>query len=216
VNALRSQDVDVLIKAIGALNGKPGTIYIERDGQILSKTLQPIIETVQTPDGKGFEKASRISISFLIRVDAYEKMAPWDAVKTGVLQATLGARAILDMLSRAVTGRLTSSEVRDIGGPVKIGQAVNLTAKRSFIDVLIMSGALSLNLGLLNLLPLPALDGGRIMFLGYELVARKPLDPNKESMVHVVGMVMLLAFMLFITMRDVWPWLERGLRGLSY
>ena len=64
---------------------------------------------------------------------------------------------------------------------------------------------LSINLGLLNLLPLPALDGGRILFLGYELIMRRPLDPRKEGLVHAAGMVLLLAFMLFITLRDVIP-----------
>jgi regulator of sigma E protease len=49
------------------------------------------------------------------------------------------------------------------------------------------------------------LDGGRILFLGYELIARRPLDPKKEGIVHMVGMVILLAFMLFITLRDLLP-----------
>ncbi|HEX8551634.1 MAG TPA: M50 family metallopeptidase [Abditibacteriaceae bacterium] len=219
VNDTKTSDVDVLIKTISGLNGKPVKLMVERDGKILQKNLQPIVEQVEKFDKEGnragFEKASRIGIGFLIRVDSYKKLSTVEAVQTGVAYATGGARAILGMLGRAVTGNMSSAEVRDVGGPVKIGQAVNLMAKKGWFEVLLGSGALSLNLGLLNLLPLPALDGGRIMFLGYELVARKPVDPNKENMVNVVGMVMLLTFMLLITMRDVWPWLERGLRGLS-
>ena len=218
VNDLRSTDLDLLIKKIGDWNGKPGTIVIDRNGEIIKKTITPVVEQVEKYDKKnefvGYEKGSRIGISFLILTTDFKTMPPWEAVKTGVLYATRGARSILDMLGRAATGRLSSGEVREIGGPVKIGQTVNLMAKKSWIDVLLGSGALSLNLGLINLLPLPALDGGRILFLGYEWVARKPIDPNKESLVHVVGMVVLLAFMVFITARDIWPYLERGLRGL--
>lgn len=215
VNDFRSKDVDKLIKAIGDLNGKAGTLLVERDGKQITKYLQPVIEEIETPDGKGFKKASRIGIMFLTVVTGYEKMSPVKAIETGVDTAFAGIRGILDMLTRAMTRQLTSSEVRSIGGPVKIGQSVTMMAKRGWIDVIITAGALSLNLGLLNLFPLPALDGGRIMFLGYELVARKPVDPNKESLVHVVGMVMLLTFMLLITMRDVWPFLQRGLHGLA-
>jgi len=219
VNELRSKDLDLLIKKIGDWNGKPGKIVIDRNGEIIEKTITPVVEQVENYNKKneviGYKKGSRIGISFLIKVTEYQTMSPWDAVKTGVLYATRGARSILDMLGRTVTGRLSSGEVREIGGPVKIGQTVNLMAKKSWIDVLLGSGALSLNLGLINLLPLPALDGGRILFLGYELVARKPIDPGKESLVHVVGMVVLLAFMLFITARDIWPYLERGLHGLA-
>lgn len=219
VNGQRSSDVDVLIKKISALNGKPSTLLVERDGQVMEKTLQPVVEQVQKYNKKGepdgFEKASRIGISFLITVDSYKKLNPWEATQMGLSYWYGGARAILSMLGRTVTGRLTSGEVRDIGGPVKIGQTVNLMAKKGWFDIILGTGALSLNLGLLNLMPLPALDGGRIMFLGYELVARKPVDPNKENMVNVVGMVMLLTFMLLVTARDIWPFIERSLRGLS-
>ena len=62
---------------------------------------------------------------------------------------------------------------------------------------------LSINLGVVNLLPFPALDGGRIFFLLVELIRRKPIPPEKEGIVHAIGFVILLAFMLFITFSDV-------------
>jgi regulator of sigma E protease len=63
----------------------------------------------------------------------------------------------------------------------------------------------------MNLLPIPALDGGRIMFLGYEFLARRPIDPRRETMVNAVGMVMVLCFMLFMTLRDVLPFIPGNL-----
>src|SRR5690606_14156998 len=102
VNNLRTTDVAKLVTAIGDLQGKPGTIHIERDGAQISKTLQPVIEEVEVRDekgaSKGFKKTSRIGISFLAVASEYKKLPPGEAIKTGVLHATYGARAILDML----------------------------------------------------------------------------------------------------------------------
>lgn len=219
VNGTKTSDIDVLVKTITAVDGRSRVLTVDRGGQIIEKTLKPVVEEVENVDktGKlvGYKKASRVGIRFTTVFSDYEKMGPVDAVKFGGAYWMAGVRSILSMLGRTVTGRLTSGEVRQIGGPVKIGQTINTMAKKGWFEVVLGSAALSLNLGLLNLLPLPALDGGRIMFLGYELVARKPIDPSKESFVHVVGMVLLLTFMVLITARDIWPFLERGLRGLT-
>lgn len=121
---------------------------------------------------------------------------------------------LLRVVGRALTFQLNDAEKRSIGGPVKIAQAVGKASKGGPQELFLFAGLLSMNLGLMNLLPFPALDGGRILFLGYELVFRKPIDAQKESIVHMAGMVMLLAFMLFITVRDILPWLERSLKGV--
>ena len=63
---------------------------------------------------------------------------------------------------------------------------------------------ITINLGLFNLLPLPALDGGRILFILIEMIARKPVPQKYESVVHAVGFVILLAFMLLVVAKDIW------------
>ena len=62
---------------------------------------------------------------------------------------------------------------------------------------------LSANLGVMNLLPIPALDGGRLVFLLIEAIRRKPLPPEKEGMVHLIGMVLLMILMVFIFFNDI-------------
>ena len=62
---------------------------------------------------------------------------------------------------------------------------------------------LSANLGVMNLLPIPALDGGRLLFLLIEFVRGKPIDPEKEGMVHFVGIVLLMALMVFVMFNDI-------------
>ena len=71
--------------------------------------------------------------------------------------------------------------------------------RRSVADWLYLLGVLSAYLGAFNLFPFPALDGGRLMFLGYELATRRRPNPRIEAQIHIVGLVMLLGLMLYVT-----------------
>ena len=162
--------------------------------------------------GEGKERAPIIGIHFALQVDSYKKVGLLGAVAEGWGKTTFITEQILAFLKRAVTFSLSSDDKRGVGGPVKIAEVMGATARQGWEEFVIVAAGLSVNLGLLNLLPFPALDGGRILFLGYELLAGKPLDPRKEGLVHMVGMMMLLAFMLFITVRDILPFIEKGLQ----
>jgi regulator of sigma E protease len=126
-----------------------------------------------------------------------------DAIKLGWASVVDITTSIKDLLVRAVTLKLSKSDKGNVGGPIRIAQEAGDTAQQGWQLLALFAAGLSVNLGLLNLLPVPALDGGRILFLGYELLVGRPLDPKKEGLVHMAGMAVLLAFMLFITMRDV-------------
>ncbi|HEX8833225.1 MAG TPA: M50 family metallopeptidase [Abditibacteriaceae bacterium] len=207
VDALNSADPAKIGDAIRAAKGKPVTVVVERDGKTLRLPVAPVYKELPQ-----LGRVPSIGIAFDSKIERmdYEKTTPLLAVKHGFISAANISLSILDTIKRAILFRLTKEEVREIGGPVKIAEAGNQISERGLVASILFSAMLSVNLGLMNLLPLPALDGGRIMFLGYEFVARKPLDPNKEGMVHVVGMVMLLAFMLLITIRDVLPYIQKA------
>jgi regulator of sigma E protease len=188
-------------QAIKSKDGGPVAFTVERGTERLTYTVKPVFKD----PGDG-EKRHVVGISFVgksTRVE-YIKYPLLTAVQKGFDDSLNIVRAILDTLKRAATRNLTKEEADGIGGPVKIAQVTGEVAQQGWISSMLFAAMLSVNLGLMNLLPFPALDGGRILFLGYELVARRPIDPNKESLVHTVGMVMLLAFMLFITYRDIW------------
>ena len=87
----------------------------------------------------------------------------------------------------------------DVGGPGMIVKEMAAAVKRSFWDLLQLLGALSAYLGAFNLFPFPALDGGRLMFLGYELATRRRPNAKVEARIHIVGFVMLLGLMLYVT-----------------
>ena len=205
VDSLRTDDTNKLGAAIRSKKGAPVTLLIERDGTTLQKTVKPAYREI---DGLG--NVPSLGVRFTQDIK-YDKTDVVTAVKSGFIQSAGVSLQILDVLKRAATRNLTSEEVKSIGGPVKIAQATGEFSKKGPIALLLLSAMLSVNLGLMNLLPFPALDGGRILFLGYELVARKPIDARKEGIAHTVGMVMLLAFMLFITARDILPFITKQL-----
>ena len=107
---------------------------------------------------------------------------------------------IFEALGMLVTGQFSLDA---LAGPVGI---YNYTGEVVAMGVLILlqwAGILSVNLGIINMLPLPALDGGRLMFIGLEAVRGKPIDPQKEGIVHFFGFALLMLLMLAVTWNDI-------------
>lgn len=202
---------DLGARPMGKLN-----FGIDRQGQALTKTITPSVQDIPfpTPDGRiDSRQAPAIGIEFDITY-IREKVGVGEAVNRGVMGSLNMTGQILSFLGRAFTFNLSREEVKSIGGPVKIAQATTKSARGGFYAACLTAAMISVNLGLMNLLPLPALDGGRILFLGYELVFRKPLDSKKESLFHMAGMALLLLFMVGITIKDVWPWVIRSFNNV--
>lgn len=109
-------------------------------------------------------------------------------------------KMIWQSLIDLVTGRYG---LEQISGPVGVTSAVSEAAKSGFTDYLYLVVVITMNLGIFNLLPLPALDGGRLLFQIVELVRRKPINPELEGYVHFVGIVLLMILMVVITFEDV-------------
>jgi regulator of sigma E protease len=82
-------------------------------------------------------------------------------------------------------------------------QLIGESAQVGLIYLINLTALISINLGLLNLLPIPALDGSKLIFLGIEAVRGKPVDPKKENFVHLIGFALLMTLMLFVTYRDI-------------
>jgi regulator of sigma E protease len=91
----------------------------------------------------------------------------------------------------------------DLGGPVRIVQVSSEFALAGAAAMLFWTANLSMYLGLFNLLPIPALDGSRLVFIGIEALRGKPIDPNRESMVHFIGFAMLMVLMIAVTYNDI-------------
>ena len=109
-------------------------------------------------------------------------------------------KMIWQSLIDLITGRYG---LEQMSGPVGVTSAVSEAAKSGFTDYLYLVVVITMNLGIFNLLPLPALDGGRLLFQIVELVRRKPINPELEGYVHFVGIVLLMILMVVITFEDV-------------
>ena len=93
--------------------------------------------------------------------------------------------------------------VEQMSGPVGIVTEISNAAQSGFFDVMWLALIISLNLGVVNLFPLPALDGGRIVFVLWEMITKKKLKPEQEGMIHFIGFVILILFMLYVTKNDI-------------
>ncbi|WP_303965018.1 RIP metalloprotease RseP [Sporosarcina ureae] len=107
---------------------------------------------------------------------------------------------IFELLGMLVTGQFT---IDALSGPVGIYKATEEVAQHGIFNLMNWGAVLSINLGIMNLLPLPALDGGRLLFFLFEGLRGKPIDKQKEGMVHFVGIMLLMVLMLVVTWNDI-------------
>ncbi len=117
------------------------------------------------------------------------------------LQTVSYARVVWFSLIDLIGGKFGISAV---SGPVGVTAAIGSVAKQNLMNLFPIMALISINLGIFNLLPVPALDGGRLVFIIYEMIFRKPVPSKKEALVHTIGIIILFAFMILITFKDIW------------
>ena len=90
-----------------------------------------------------------------------------------------------------------------ISGPVGMTVTIADAARQNFMDLLPMMALITVNLGIFNLLPLPALDGGRLVFILFEMIFRRKVSEKYENVIHTVGFMVLIGIMLLVTFKDI-------------
>lgn len=96
-----------------------------------------------------------------------------------------------------------TTSINDMSGPVGIVTEIGSAAQQGLENVLFIMILITLNLGVVNLFPLPALDGGRLVFVVFEMITHKKIKPDYEAIVHLIGMFLLFAFMIYVTKNDI-------------
>jgi len=184
-------------KVVGTVNmhkGQTVVFTIERSGKMLTLSMIP---RVNPPAGQG-------ALGLLL--NNYERHVyplreiPWKSVEVTFQRAYQMLWSMGDLLVRLVTGKTVKSE--EVSGPVGIAKVVGDSMKYGWEAVLEIVSILSLNLAILNVLPFPALDGGRILFVILEKLGKKA-RPQLERMIHQIGMMFLLGLLLLITVNDI-------------
>ena len=118
-------------------------------------------------------------------------------VNTSISYGRMVVFSLVDMIK----GRY---RVSDISGPVQVTATLGEAAKSGVTNMLPLIALITINLGIFNLLPIPALDGGRLVFILIEMIFRKPVPQKYEKWVHAIGMLLLLTLMAVILVKDVW------------
>ena len=166
-------------------------ITVLRDGE--KKLLKNVEFESQTLEGINF-----LSVDFKVYGEektfgSYIKQT----VKTAISYCAVIWRSLIDL----ITGKYGISTV---SGPVGVTVTVANAAKQSLQNLLPIMALITINLGIFNLLPIPALDGGRLLFILFEMITRKPVPQKYESVIHTVGFVALFGFMIIIMAKDIW------------
>lgn len=154
-------------------------------------------EIIVVPKEKEIEDGETIG-----RVGVYSPVEKsfMGAITLGFEQTYFWTKEILLGLGKLITGQFS---IDMLSGPVGIYSLTDTVAQSGIFNLMRWGALLSINLGIINLLPLPALDGGRLMFLGVEAVRGKPIDPQKEGIVHFIGFAFLMLLMLVVTWNDI-------------
>lgn len=184
--------------------GSEITVTILRDGSELSITLIP---RKDYPPGEG---PMGVAISDLELKTYSWQEAPWIAVKINSLRAKDMLFGIGTLLFRLVTLQPLQPLQADVAGPIGIAQVTGQAVKFGLKAVLEFMSILSLNLAVINILPIPALDGGRLAFVFLEKILGKRFRPAFEQKTHQLGMIILIALILFVSLNDILRLTGRG------
>ncbi len=191
--------VDGFIKQVEPLKGKEIELTLaDKKGQ---ETTVKIVPRLSPPEGQG---ALGVALSN-IEMKMYPIwQRPFRGMVVGVTEAWAWGKEIATNLGTLLWGIITGKGVpKDVAGPIGIYQVSKQVYKIGWVAVLQFMAILSVNLAILNIMPFPALDGGRLFFLGVEMIIGKKLKNKVEGYVHTTGMVFLLGLMVLITVRDV-------------
>lgn len=168
---------------------QPVAMIVQRDNKEVSVTITP--KSVEAQDGS---KIGQIGVLRVLNSDILS------IISYGFTQTV----TVIVMVLSALGGLFTKGfNLNQLGGPVAIYSMTSQVAKNGLIDLLAFMGMISANLGVMNLLPIPALDGGKLVINIIEGIRKKPLDPEKEGYLTIAGAIFLFALMLLVTWNDI-------------
>lgn len=187
--SVAGEDVAKWHDLVALINAHPETeitIELERENQLQSITVTP-------------QRDPQAGVGLIGIWPQTRMFAVFPSLSLGITHTVSFLQFIAVSIMQMVTGRVAP----DVVGPVGIIQIVGEVARTGVVNLLSLAAIISLNLGFLNLLPIPALDGSRLMFLVVEGIRGRPVDPHKESFVHFVGFTVLILLMIVIAYRDL-------------
>ncbi len=178
--------------------GIPLTFGVNRNDEYFQIKVTPKEDIIKDEFGQDI-KASLIGIRVsekLIKID----LTPWQAIKEGFKETIEWIRLVFVIIGKLFQGVVS---IKALGGPILIGQMTGQIAQQNIGDLIRFVAIISINLGILNLFPIPILDGGLIVFLLIELCVGKPLGIKQREFAQKIGLALLLALMILVTYNDI-------------
>ena len=190
----RFEDVQQIVR-LGA--GERLSIVVKRGSELVTIDVTPQVTEFKDRSGNvhkiGLLGVSRQGVS-------YVKHGPFKAVWQAMREAVQLTVGTFKAIGQMIDGTRSTKE---LGGPVRIGQMTGDFAKSGFVPYIWFMALLSINLGLINLFPIPMLDGGHLLFYGIEAVIRRPVNERFQEYSFRVGLALILGFMIFVTFNDI-------------
>ena len=208
INGENVTGIQSVVKTINDNAGADVTLSLKRGDETITTRLRPRLPE-EIPAGQG---ATGVQIGPYLPDDAIEVVHynPIRALVGGVKQTWDTTVLMIVGLVELFRGWLSPSVPSPeggVGGLVAIGRITAEVAKEGWRNLFNLAAFLSINLGILNLLPIPALDGGRISFALAELISRRRIPPEKEALVHMAGFIILVGLMIIVTFMDISNWI---------
>jgi len=187
------ETADELVSLINENVGKPSVMEVEKEGEVGQVTAVP---RADPPEGEG-------PLGFVISsAMEYEKMAVWRTPFTAFIEASKMAGQMVRFAFKLVGDLIRGEEVL-VGGPVAIFALTETYASYGLRIFMQFIAFLSINLVVVNLIPIPALDGGRLLFIAIEAIRGKRISPQTEQFVNSLGFVFLIILMILLSIRDI-------------
>jgi regulator of sigma E protease len=187
-----------LAETVRGSGGRPVTLKVRREDSTHTKV---VVTPEERPERSAF--GEEIGKAYLIGIERSFETAPvsvLSAIGLGAYQTYFWTKMTLLSIVKIFQGVVSA---RDLGGPILIVQAAGKQAELGIEYLLRFLGLISVNLGVLNLLPIPVLDGGHLLFFSFEAVRGRPLAMRHREMAQQVGLFLLLALMVFVFYNDI-------------
>ncbi len=205
VNGVEVQEWSELSELIQKSGGKSIQLKLQRGDKVFTVELTPEIRKTQTILG---EEVNRPLIGIVASNNfIVEKINPLQAMYYAVDQAVAMIKLTFVVLGKLLAGAISP---KTLAGPIGIAQMSGQVAKAGPLAFLSFLALLSINLGILNLLPIPILDGGHLLFFCIEGVMGKPLSIKKREVAQQVGLFLLIALMVFVFYNDIYRLIDPG------
>lgn len=184
INEVEVKDWNSVVSIINVHPGQEINLKIKRNNELMTISVIPAEE-----DGRGL-----IGIA-----PVYKKYALFPSIFYGITYTWFFVKLIIVSIFQMITGKIPA----DVAGPVGIVAVVGEVMQTGLSNLLSLAAIISINLGIINLLPIPALDGSRLLFLILEGIRGKPIDPQKEGFIHFIGFTILILLMILIAFQDI-------------